>query len=36
VREDIEYNGQLYQLEFIEFFTPALHALPKVETNKDA
>ena len=36
VREDIEYNGQFYQLEFIEFFTPALHALPKVETNKDA
>ena len=36
VREDIEYNGKLYQLEFIEFYTPALHALPKVETNKDA
>ena len=36
VREDIEYNGRFYQLEFIEFFTPALHALPKVDTNKDA
>jgi hypothetical protein len=36
VREDIEYNGKFYQLEFIEFYTPALHALPKVETNKDA
>ena len=36
VREDIEYNGQLYQLEFIEFYTPEQHSLPKFENNKYA
>ena len=36
VREDIEYNGRVYQLEFIEFFAPALHSLPKVATSENS
>lgn len=36
VREDIEYNGRLYQLEFIEFFAPALHSLPKVASSENS
>jgi hypothetical protein len=29
-REDVEYNGRMYQLEFIEFYAPGLHQLPLV------
>lgn len=36
VREDIEYNGRVYQLEFIEFFAPALHSLPEVATSENS